>query len=323
MMQKYNYLKNSSIRIHKKASQTICFLLFLLFIHLLPFSGCRTPQHEKVPSIAFLQGHGECSEAELAPLLDTLAHHFSIDMGSIGLHAEELNRYALVVIARPITPFNDTEKYILDQYLMQGGALLWLTEGCKIDFETLLHDTKSVGIPNDININDLLFSYGLRINPDLLQKRDFRSDDRIVSASPNDNPFLLHVTDNRKNRVSGLFFSSVDFVGKNRDVQKKVLLKTEKETLRKELPTWISFTGEQDRGVKSSGEFTVGASIKGKFDSHYKYGMIPENIKQSSPLTHSVATGEIAVISSGTIITDCNDKENLRFLSTLIYTMAR
>ena len=82
----------------------------------------RRLKQTKVEKIAFLEGHGELSEHEVYDLTQALAQYYQIDRGVLGTEAGVLDEYEAVIIADPQFVFSETDKYILDQYLMQGGT---------------------------------------------------------------------------------------------------------------------------------------------------------------------------------------------------------
>ncbi|MCC8145519.1 MAG: gliding motility-associated ABC transporter substrate-binding protein GldG [Bacteroidales bacterium] len=116
--------------------------------------------------IAFLEGHGELPEESITELLDLLSYEYSIDRGGLSGMPGELDNYDLTVIAGPHLAFSEMEKFVLDQYLMQGGRLLWFVNGAQLySYEELIEKGETISLANDLNLNDFFFSYGLRINP--------------------------------------------------------------------------------------------------------------------------------------------------------------
>ena len=124
---------------------------------------------EKVEKIAFLEGHGELSEADVYDLSQALSRYYQIDRGTLGNETGVLDAYKAVIIADPQRPFSETDKYILDQYLMQGGSILWVLNGVRFSNETLSQSGTTPVIPLDLNLTDMLFRYGVRVNPALVQ----------------------------------------------------------------------------------------------------------------------------------------------------------
>ena len=122
-----------------------------------------------VEKIAFLEGHGELDERDVYDLSQALSYYYQIDRGTLGNQTGVLDEYKAVIIADPQQPFSESDKYILDQYLMQGGRILWVVNGVRFSSETLSQSGMTPVIPLELNINDMLFRYGVRVNPVLVQ----------------------------------------------------------------------------------------------------------------------------------------------------------
>ena len=125
---------------------------------------------DAVKRIVFLEGHGELPEDAINEMIDQLSYEYTIDRGTLSGFPGELDDYDLVIIAGPRHPFTETDKFVLDQYLMQGGSLLWFIDGIQLySYEELTGKGETMSMANDLNLNDLFFIYGLRINPVILQ----------------------------------------------------------------------------------------------------------------------------------------------------------
>ena len=80
-----------------------------------------------------------------------------------------LRRFDAIVIAKPRKAFTDEEKMVIDQYIMHGGKTLWAISAVNAEMDTLLKSSKILAYPYDLNLTDLLFAYGVRINPGLIK----------------------------------------------------------------------------------------------------------------------------------------------------------
>ena len=129
----------------------------------------RSLTQTKVEKIAFLEGHGELDERYVYDLTQALAQYYQIDRGTLGLQTGVLDAYKVVIIADPQTAFSETDKYILDQYLMQGGSILWVVNGVQFSDDYLSSEGMTPIVALDLNINDMLFRYGVRVNHGLVQ----------------------------------------------------------------------------------------------------------------------------------------------------------
>ena len=80
---------------------------------------------EEIERIAFLEGHGEYDEADVYDVSRQLSRYFDVDRGTLTDDVQALTPYKVVIIAAPQQALSEQDKYILDQYLMHGGRLLW------------------------------------------------------------------------------------------------------------------------------------------------------------------------------------------------------
>ena len=91
----------------------------------------RSLMQTEVQKIAFLEGHGELDERDVYDLTQQLARYYQIDRGTLGTVSGILDEYKALIIADPQMPFSETDKFILDQYIMQGGRILWVVNGVR------------------------------------------------------------------------------------------------------------------------------------------------------------------------------------------------
>lgn len=137
-----------------------------------------TPKEER-KKIANLKGNSQFNDIYVADFLSTINQHyrlaaFTLDSVSKAPKKtlEELKKYDLIISAGPNEKFTDEEKFVLDQYQLNGGKSLWLTENILINKDSLNNSSLSnVVFPKDLNLNDYFFSYGLRINPNLISSK--------------------------------------------------------------------------------------------------------------------------------------------------------
>lgn len=132
---------------------------------------------EKQKKIAVIKGNGEIEDIQIAKFLLQIRENYHIGPFTLDSVAknpvstlEELNKYDLAIIAKPTEPFTDAEKQVLDQYVMNGGKSIWLIDQVAIEMDSLYNDNgASMAFPRNLNLNDLFFKYGVRINPDIVK----------------------------------------------------------------------------------------------------------------------------------------------------------
>ncbi|MDR1591686.1 MAG: gliding motility-associated ABC transporter substrate-binding protein GldG [Prevotellaceae bacterium] len=124
-----------------------------------------------VDRIAFLEGHDELSELEDYDASDIFSRYFQVDRGMLGSDASVLDSYRAVVIAKPLSAFSESDKYIIDQYIMRGGRVFWLLDAIIFSADNLSKNGFSPVAPLELNLTDMLFRYGVRIEPSVVQDR--------------------------------------------------------------------------------------------------------------------------------------------------------
>jgi len=139
---------------------------------------------EEVPRIAFIEGHGELDSLQTHSLMDALKDFFQVDRGHINGNVEALLRYEALVIARPVRMFNEADKFAIDQYIMHGGKVLFFMDPVH-PFADSLSGGTTVALANQVGLEDLLFKYGIRINPPILRL--------LVTAMPKAIIILVHI----------------------------------------------------------------------------------------------------------------------------------
>ena len=273
----------------------------------------------KIEKIAFLEGHGELNETETYEASKSLSRYFQIDRGVIGTDAGVLNDYKVVIIAKPTNPFSEKDKYVLDQYLMNGGSLLWLIDGVRISEKSLTEIGETPAIPYDLNLEDMLFRYGVRINPSLVQ--DVQCALMPVNVAPTGqkpqfepipwvfSPLLLtsgsHPVSRNISPVQARFASSIDLVGNDKNTVKKLLLASSGQSHLLPAPGKISMTDlpdVKDRNYFSVSHIPVGVSIEGVFESVFANRIPPVEIVNPAPVKKTSFVTRQIVIADGDII---------------------
>lgn len=131
----------------------------------------------KQKKVAILRGNGELKEIHIAKMLMQIKESYLIGpftLDSVGKDPNgtlnALKKYDLAIITKPTEKFTDAEKEVLDQYIMNGGKTLWLIDQVAADMDSLYNDAgATLAYPRDLNLNDMFFKYGFRINPDLIK----------------------------------------------------------------------------------------------------------------------------------------------------------
>jgi ABC-2 type transport system permease protein len=121
------------------------------------------------PIVGFLEGHGELSRQETNDLAGSVREYYDIKRVQINGKLGALNKYKAIVIAAPDSAFTEKDKFVIDQYIMGGGKVVWLIDGAYASMDSLSTSTASMVVANQTNLDDQLFRYGVRINHNVLQ----------------------------------------------------------------------------------------------------------------------------------------------------------
>jgi len=275
----------------------------------------------KKKKIAVMRGNGELPDAQLADFIKTLQEYYFMAPFTLDSVAEnpqetlkELKKYDLLIEAKPTQAFTEKEKYVLDQYTMQGGKSLWLTEAVAMETDSLLNPAgKAFALPRDLNLGDFFFSYGIRINPVLIN--DIYSAPIILASgqgnntrfnpypwfysplttSPNDHPIINNIE-----AVKFEYANQIDTLANN--LQKTILLSSSPQTRVEGTPREISLelvNQEPNLATYKDGEQPLAVLLEGRFTSVYKNRVKPFAIEH--PQEESTPT-KMLVISDGDVI---------------------
>ena len=277
-------------------------------------------QQTEVPKVAFLEGHGELPEQNVYDISLALSKYFQIDRGALGSDPYALDGYQAVVIADPQIPFSEADKYILDHYIQQGGSVLWVLNGVRFSEDVLAQAGYTPVLPLDLNLTDMLFRYGVRVNPALLQDVQCLPVPVNVSSDPQQPnlqpvpwyyaPLLLTsqaspITRNI-GQVSSTFASPVDVVGGEDGIRKEVLLATSTATRLIPTPAEVDLGDfNPDMSTFRYQYVPVAVALEGRFPSVFAHRMVPEGIEASAAgkgVGESPKVSRQVVVASGSVI---------------------
>lgn len=130
----------------------------------------RKATEKSARTIAFLEDHGELGRWDVADIQAELEQYYQVKRISLSdVPPQALNDYAGIIVAKPTLPFSEFDKFKLDQYVMNGGKLLWFIDSQIADMDSLNNEPYFMSVGYDTKLDDLLFRYGIRINPNLIQ----------------------------------------------------------------------------------------------------------------------------------------------------------
>ncbi|MDX2001565.1 MAG: gliding motility-associated ABC transporter substrate-binding protein GldG [Chitinophagales bacterium] len=235
------------------------------------------------PRIAFAQSEGELDKMFLNDIARTLQdYQYDLRLISISDELVLANKYDILVIAKPTQPFREIDKFKIDQYIMNGGSVLWLIDPVNMSMDSLLGKELYMTNSFDLNLEDMLFKYGARVNTTLVQDLQCNGIPLVVGAG---NPpqteffpwyFYPIITSNNSHAivknldaVMGQFVSTIDTV-KAPGVKKTVLLSSSKYSKALQSPMRIHFGMVKDKpDVKNftQSNLPLAVLLEGKFNS--------------------------------------------------------
>lgn len=142
-------------------------------------SAFRQATNREKKKIAILEGHGEVPAMEIADLTAALVEFYDVDRVRIDDRIDALghkiagvkyrvNDFDALVIAKPDSAFSDRDKFVVDQFVMNGGRVLWMIDPMNANLDSLRRNQFSIAVPYELGLDELLFTYGVRLNKDLV-----------------------------------------------------------------------------------------------------------------------------------------------------------
>jgi gliding-associated putative ABC transporter substrate-binding component GldG len=289
-------------------------------------------QQPHKPLIGYMLGNGESLGAEVYDALTTVQANYALDTISLQYNTHIPKDFDLIMFARPISRFSDDDKLKIDQYIMQGGKVIWFLDVLNASMDSLQDKNSFIAFDRGLNLEDLLFRYGVRVNPDLIQ--DLQSDIvplvvGNVGNKPQIQPVpfpyfpLLSPTGNHpivKNMdlVMSRFTSSIDTI-KGGDISKTILLTSSRSSRRVRMPaeiTWESIRTKPNPREFRESFIPAAVLLEGRFTSLFRNRLDraqQQAIAQASGqpfLDAATAPGKMIVVGDGDIISNAVSRKN-------------
>ncbi len=270
-------------------------------INLLEFKIANAIQkltNEELPNVVFSTGHGETPDFQTARLERDLSSYF--DTGRLNLDSlvqlrpEDVD---LLIVPAPQTAIPVKTQFVIDQYIMNGGRVIWMVENFQVNLDSINNNNLYVPKPVEHGLDDLLFKYGVRVTKNLVMDLQCAPIPQVVgasggkaqtqlfpwyyhplSASLSDNPIVKSI-----DRVLFKFPSSIEFVGRENDgIKKEVLLATSENSRYQIYPMRLTFEIlriDPDPDQFDKGPQPVAVLLEGEFESFFKNRVTAENEK--------------------------------------------
>lgn len=291
-------------------------------------NAINTVSKEKQKRVAIIKGNGELHDILIADFVKSVRDNYYIGtftLDSVAKNPTEtlkyLKKYDLAVIAKPTEVFTDSEKQVLDQFIINGGKTLWLMDHVSMEMDSLMQTGENLAFPRDLNLNDQFFKYGIRIKPDLI--KDIMATPISLATGQQGSatqytqfPWLFSpavYSESSNPIVSNLDIIKFEFVNpieplKN-DIKKTVLLTSSKYSKLIGTPSEVNLNMVEERPEQKefigSGNFPVAVLLEGKFHSVYENRVLAF---KDNTFKSSGKDNKMIVISDGDIIKNQLDK---------------
>ncbi|MDD3280394.1 MAG: gliding motility-associated ABC transporter substrate-binding protein GldG [Bacteroidales bacterium] len=266
-------------------------------------NAIRRLTNQQKASIAFIKGHGELTNAEVFSAAVGIADFYKVDSVILDNKISKIfnveivdsgvvdfkistNKYDLLIVAKPRFPFSNYEKFLLDQFVMRGGKILWYVDPVFAEMDSLQNYMEVPCLAIDLNLEDLFFRYGVRLNTNLLQDLNalaipVKTGELAGQAQytfipwyffPLITPYADHPIVKNLNVLRTEFISSIDTVGTKEGLKKTVLLTTSATTKMINTPAIISLENLKRRANYrefSQKYIPVSVLVEGVFPSLY------------------------------------------------------
>jgi ABC-2 type transport system permease protein len=270
--------------------------------------------------IAFLNGNGQLKDIYLISFLSKVSQKYKLAKFTLDSVAknpqktlQDLNSFDLAIIARPTQRFTAEEKFTLDQFIANGGKTLWMLDNVQADQDSLFSNQKILAYPRDLNLTDLLFSYGVRINNSLVKdlyaakialatgkvgnQTQFQNLDWLYHPLVNGNP--NHAITKNVSPVRLQFANQIDILKNN--IKKTPLLMSSPLTQKIGTPAIIELQSIAEEPIEDeyvSGNQLFAVLLEGNFNSAYKNRVKPF---ESSLYKENSTNNKMIVISDGDV----------------------
>ncbi|MBV9988204.1 MAG: gliding motility-associated ABC transporter substrate-binding protein GldG [Chitinophagaceae bacterium] len=238
-----------------------------------------------VPTVAYAVGNGEPIDLTVNDLGESLRNEYRLAVFDLKKGYPDASQINALMIVKPKQVFTEEDKLKIDQYIMHGGHVVWLIDKLHAELDSLMRtQAEYTAFDRGLDLDDILFRYGVRINPDLIQDLNCSKIPIVVGKNADGSPklqripwpyypFLAARTDNpiSKNldRVLPIFPSSIDTV-KAPGIQKTILLATDSNSRRIASPAIVSINsvkGDEDLASFNKSYIPVAVMLEGKFQS--------------------------------------------------------
>lgn len=283
------------------------------------------------PKIGFLQGHGELEGGNIYEIQMALFDFYRLEnvrldgqINSLTSHIKEsdtsyrfVNNFDVLVIPKPTQPFSDRDLYLIDQFVMYGGKVLWMLDAMDADLDSLAQNAQALSTRLPLGLDEMLFNYGVRINSDLIMDircRPIPMRVGMVGDKPQIKfvpwyyfpelvPMSEHPIVRNLDLIKTDFASSIDLI--DNDISKTVLLTTSEFTRIKNAPAMIDMNEarvEPDRRLFTRSNIPIAVLLEGDFHSMWRNRLTPSFTNLDAMGYKESGESRMIVVSDGDMI---------------------
>lgn len=293
------------------------------------------------PKVAFVSSHGELSLLETADAVTALQEYYSVERIRIDGQLSSLterdagegeaivarNKFDAIIVAKPDSAFTEKDKFIIDQFIMRGGKVLWLLDPVFASMDSMQFSGATVGIINEMNLNDQLFQYGVRLNTNLvmdLNALPIPVQTGEVGGNPQYDffpwfyfpvitPVGEHPIVKNLNAIKTEFIGSIDTIDQP-GIKKTILLTSSQYARKVNTPVLITLDvlqREPDRRLYNTPHIPVAVLLEGTFASPFA-NRVPPEIRESNEIGFIARSkpGKMIVVADGDIIKNQSRQAN-------------
>ena len=287
--------------------------------------GLKLLFQDKRENVAFLTGHDELEEVQVHDISVTLSESFNVQRITSDALLTAADSFKTLIIANPVKPFPEKDKFAIDQFIMRGGRVLWLLDPVSVSLDSLSRGMSTMAFPRELNLSDQLFHYGVRINSDLIQDvecQQIKVNTALVGQPPKYSmapwyfspllaPSQNHPIGKNVNRVLSEFVSSIDLVGEIPSVKSTVILATSPYARSNQSPMIVNLAMidvPPARNLFNRQYIPAGILAEGKFTSVFKNRMVQEFgiAPETQVISEGKATKMIFLSDGGVIANKVN-----------------
>ena len=268
--------------------------------------------------IGFTEGHGELTDLQLSDAMSSLADWSEVGRVNLAtITFKGLDKLKLLVIAKPQNEFTEAEKYKIDYFVMKGGRILWAIDQVSAELDSLRGADEQLAFPKKLNLDDMLFRYGARVNYDLiadLNSARIPLNVGAVAGQPQIQllpwifypvfiPVSTHPLVKNLDGIRSEFASTIDIINV-KGVTGKVILSSSPYNRKIDVPTMLSLQmvqQEPDPKLFQGPVKTAGVLLEGEFPSVFRNRPAPDGIVGSSTLPEKSIPGKMILIADGDI----------------------